>query len=189
MATDLDRKYDEILEALTAPGGRLVIGRDENGRAIVSNFPATIPSLLRTFCALNAEGEALVAGDERFTFAELDRISELLAHALVARGIRKGDRVGIAMRNCPSWIVGYMAIVKAGGVATLLNGWWEAHELQHALELTEPALILADAARAKRLERCPRSFPTVSIAVEQPVEMALAELLKDADDSATLAGS
>ena len=41
-------------------------------------------------------------------------------------GIAKGDRVGIAMRNCPAWIVSYMAIVKAGGVATLLNGWWEA---------------------------------------------------------------
>ena len=38
----------------------------------------------------------------------------------------KGDRVGIAMRNCPSWILVYMAMFKAGGVATLLNGWWEA---------------------------------------------------------------
>jgi long-chain acyl-CoA synthetase len=99
VATDLDRKYDETLGELIAPGGRLVIGRDERGQAIVTNFPATIPSLLRTFCALNAEAEALVAGEERFTFAELDRISERLAHGLAARGIRKGDRVGIAMRK------------------------------------------------------------------------------------------
>ena len=69
MRTELDRKYDEILEALTAPGGRLVIGKDERGQAIVTNFPATIPSLLRTFCALNKDAEAVVAGDERFTFA------------------------------------------------------------------------------------------------------------------------
>ncbi len=186
MATDLDRKYDEILEALTAPGGRLIIGHDHEGRAIVTNFPATIPSLLRTFCALNAEAEALVAGEERFTFAELDRISERLAHALVARGIRKGDRVGIAMRNCPSWVVGYMAIVKAGGVATLLNGWWEAHELQHALELTEPALILADEPRAKRLERCPVGQNVITLAVDQPIEAALADLLKEADETLPL---
>ena len=186
MATDLDRKYDEILAALTAPGGRLVIGHDQRGQAIVDNFPATIPSLLRTFCALNAEAEALVAGDERFTFADLDRISERLARALAARGIGKGDRVGIAMRNCPSWIVAYMAIVKAGGIATLLNGWWEAHELQHALDLTEPALILADESRAKRLERCPRGFPTIGIPVAQPIETALADLLKDADETMAL---
>jgi acyl-CoA synthetase (AMP-forming)/AMP-acid ligase II len=184
--SELDRKYDENLAKLTAPGGRLVIGQDERGQAIVTNFPATIPSLLRTFCALNTDAEALVAGDERFTFAQLDEISERIAHALAGRGIGKGDRVGIAMRNCPTWIVSYMAIVKAGAVATLLNGWWEAHELQHALELTEPALIIADAPRAKRLAQCPREFPVIGIAVEQPIEAALAELLDGADHSTPL---
>ena len=186
MPSELDRKYDENLAKLTAPGGRLVIGQDERGQAIVTNFPATIPSLLRTFCALNTDAEALVAGDERFTFAQLDEISERIAHALAGRGIGKGDRVGIAMRNCPTWIVSYMAIVKAGAVATLLNGWWEAHELQHALELTEPALIIADAPRAKRLAQCPREFPVIGIAVEQPIEVALAELLDGADHSTPL---
>ena len=186
MGSELDRKYDENLAKLTAPSGRLVIERDERGQAIVANFPATLPSLLRTFCALNAEAEALVAGDERFTFADLDRISERLAHALVSRGIGKGDRVGLAMRNCPAWVVAYMAILKAGGVATLLNGWWEAHELQHALELTEPTLILADEPRAKRLQRCPRSFPIIAIAVDKPLETALGDLLKDADESSPL---
>jgi long-chain acyl-CoA synthetase len=184
--SELDRKYDENLAKLTAPGGRLVIGQDERGQAIVTNFPATIPSLLRTFCALNADAEALVAGDERFTFAQLDEISERLARALAGRGIAKGDRVGIAMRNCPTWVVSYMAVAKAGAVATLLNGWWEAHELQHALELTEPALILADAPRAKRLTQCPRAFPVIGIAVEQPIETALAELLDGADQSIAL---
>ena len=186
MRSELDRQYDENLEKLTAPGGRLIIGHDEQGNAILTNFPATIPMLLRTFCALNADSEAVVAGEERFSFRELDQLSERLAHALVKRGIKKGDRVAIAMRNCPAWIVCYMAIVKAGGIATLLNGWWEAHELQHALELTEPALILADEARAKRLANCPRSFPTVGIAVGQQIETALAELLKDADENVPL---
>ena len=39
------------------------------------------------------------------------------------------------MRNCPAWVVAYMAILKAGGIATLINGWWEAHEMEHALSL------------------------------------------------------
>ena len=155
MPSELDRRYDAMLAEVTGPGGRLVIGRDEQGRAIVANFPATLPELFRTFCALNADNEAIVAGDERLTFAELDRISERLAHGLVARGIGKGDRVGIAMRNCPSWVVSYMAILKAGGIATLINGWWEAQEMEHALTLTDPKLIIADASRAKRIAaRC-----------------------------------
>ena len=158
MRSELDRKFDEELARVTGPGGRLAIGRDEHGRAIVTNFPATVPDLFRTFCSLNAEVEAVVAGEERLTFAELDRISECVAHGLAARGIGKGDRVGIAMRNCPSWIVAYMAILKAGAVATLLNGWWEAHEMQHALDLTNPKLLIADAPRAKRIAaRCARS--------------------------------
>src|SRR6185503_2658184 len=134
----------------------------------------------RTFCDLNAANEAVVAGDERLTFAELDRISEQLAQALVARGVSKGDRVGIAMRNCPSWVVSYMAIVKAGGVATLLNGWWEPAEMEHAILLTDPRLILADAPRAKRIAARCNGRNIVSLPVELPLEEALGELLSDA---------
>ena len=55
------------------------------------------------------------------------------------------------MRNCPAWVLSYMAAIKAGAIATLLNGWWQSEELEHALQLTEPKLILADAPRAERI--------------------------------------
>src|SRR5262245_16693967 len=127
-ATDLDRDYDAGMAAITAPGGRVILDKDEQGRTIVANFPATLPLFFKTFCALNGPVEAVIAGDERLTFAQLDDISDRLARGLAARGIGKGDRVGIAMRNCPAWILSYMAAVKAGAIATLLNGWWQAEE-------------------------------------------------------------
>src|SRR4051794_23368603 len=105
MRTELDRRFDEELARVTGPGGRLEIGHDELGRAIIVHLPATLPSFFRAFCGLHGEVEAVVAGSERLSFADLDRISEGLAHGLAARGISKGDRVAIAMRNCPSWIV------------------------------------------------------------------------------------
>src|SRR3982751_4221975 len=177
MPTELDRKFDEILAQVTGPEGRIAIGRDSEGRAVVTNLPGTVPGLFRAFCEINGDKEAVVAGDERLTFADLDRLSERLAHGLVARGVAKGDRVGIAMRNCPSWIVVHMAILKAGAISTLLNGWWEPLEMEHAVQLTEPVLIIADAPRARRLaERC-HSLDVVSVTVELPVEQALAELL------------
>jgi acyl-CoA synthetase (AMP-forming)/AMP-acid ligase II len=186
MPSELDRRYTDELARATGPGGSLVIGKDERGRAIVTNFPATLPGLFRTFCALHAANEAIVAGDERLSFAELDAISECAAHGLAARGIGAGDRVGIAMRNCPSWVVSYMAILKAGAVATLINGWWEAHEMEHALALTDPKLIIADASRAKRIEaRCP-GRQVLCVAVEQPVETALADILHDRDENSVL---
>src|SRR6476661_1454914 len=177
MANELDRRFDEELATVVGPGGRLVIGEDELGRAIVTNFPATLPAFFRTFAALNAGNEAVVAGDERLTFADLDRISETLAHGLAARGIAKGDRVAIAMRNCPAWIVVYMAILKAGGIATLLNGWWEPAEMEHAIRLTEPKLIVADTARARRISEKCSDFEALSVDIACPAEQALAELL------------
>ena len=179
MGSELDRRYDEVLAAIMGPGGRLIIGEDELGRSIVSNFPATLPQFFRTFCALNAANEALVAGDERFTFAELDEISDRLAFGLVARDIAQGDRVGIAMRNSPAWVVVYMAILKAGGVATLLNGWWEAHEMEHAITLTDPKLIIADSLRAEKIAARCAGREIVTLPIERPVEEALAELLAD----------
>ena len=177
--TDLDRKFDAVLAAITGPGGKLIIGRDQQGRAIVDNFPATLPLFFKTFCALSANVEAVISGEERLTFAQLDEISDRLAHGLVGRGIAKGDRVAIAMRNCPAWIVSYMAALKAGAVATLLNGWWQPDELQHALDLTEPKLVLADAPRAKRIADSCSSCVVEMIEIDKPAEAAFAGLLAD----------
>jgi acyl-CoA synthetase (AMP-forming)/AMP-acid ligase II len=184
--SELDRRYDAKLAELTGPGGPLVIGRDGEGRALVENFPATLPGLFRTFCELHAASEAIVACDERLNFADLDRLSEDLAPALAARGIGKGDRVGIAMRNCPAWVVSYMAILKAGGIATLLNGWWEAHEIEHALRLTDPKLIIAAEHRAERVQARCKDCDIVALPVEQRIEAALAPLLDHAGELVAL---
>jgi acyl-CoA synthetase (AMP-forming)/AMP-acid ligase II len=179
MPNELDRRFDEGLAEVIGPGGRLVLGRDELGRAIITNFPATLPAFFKTFCALNAANEAVIAGDERLTYSDLDRISDWLTRGLLARGIGKGDRIGIAMRNCPAWIVTYMAIIKAGGIATLLNGWWEPFEMEQAVRLTEPKLIIADPPRAKRLaERCDIST-IICLPINELIEQAIAPLVAD----------
>ena len=184
MPSELDRRFDEELARVVGPGGRLVIGEDAMGRAIVQNFPASLPAFFKAFCALNGTNEAVVAGDERFSFADLDALSDRVARGLVTRGIGKGDRVGIAMRNSPSWILSYMGVVKCGAVATLLNGWWEPQEMEHAILLTEPRLILADAPRARRIaERC-KTSEILSLSIDLPVEQALAELLGATDNVA-----
>jgi acyl-CoA synthetase (AMP-forming)/AMP-acid ligase II len=182
--TDLDRKYDAVLAAVTGEGGRVILEKDAEGRTIVGNFPATLPLFFKTFCALNGPVEAVIAGDERLTFAQLDEISDRLARGLVARGIAKGDRVAIAMRNCPAWVVGYMAALKAGAIATLLNGWWQVEELDHALTLTEPALILADEPRGHRIDATNSGAPVEIVAVEKPVEEAYEALIAGGADAA-----
>jgi acyl-CoA synthetase (AMP-forming)/AMP-acid ligase II len=186
MPSDLDRRFDEMLAKVVGPGGRVVLGEDEAGRVIVTNFPATVPGLLRAFSSLYPDREALVADDERFLFPDLDQLSDELALALVARGIAKGDRVAIAMRNCPSWVVSYMAALKAGAVATLINGWWQTHELEHAVQLTEPRLIVADPARADRLSRIRGAGEIVTVDVDRPIREALEPLLNVSGEGAAL---
>ena len=179
MPSTLDRRFDDMLARVIGPGGRLVIDHDSRGQAIVANFPATLPEFFRIFCMLNGAVEAVVSGTERLTFADLNRWSDQLAPVLVRRGIAKGDRVAIAMRNCPAWIVVYMATLKAGAIATLINGWWQSHELDQVLRLTEPVMILADAPRAARIAAIGGDWPLVSLDIDAPLAEALAPLLAE----------
>ena len=158
MPSELDRKFDAVLAEVIGPEGGWSIGRDERGPGDRRQFPGdaadSFDDLLR---AQRRESRRSIC---RRRAADLRRarphVGPAGARRWPARGIGKGDRVGIAMRNCPAWIVTYMAVLKAGGVATLLNGWWQADELEHALQLTEPKLILADAA-AGEADRRPRA--------------------------------
>ena len=181
MPSVLDRKYDAVLEKVIGEGGRVQIGRDADGRAIVTNFPATLPVLFDVFCMLNGAVEGVVSGDERLTFGDLNAQATRLARALAGSGIVKGDRVAIAMRNCPAWIVCWMAVLKAGGIATLINGWWQSDEMRHALTLTEPKLVIADAARAKRVEATGLGLNVVTLEVERPIGEAVSPLLGQAE--------
>ncbi|MBX3560262.1 MAG: acyl--CoA ligase [Sphingomonas sp.] len=177
MPSELDRRYDAALAVVTGEGGRIQVGRDEQGRAVAAQLPPTLPLLFDFFCMLHADVEAVVAGDERFTFSQLHGHATTLARALAGAGIAKGDRVGIAMRNCPAWIVSYIAIAKAGGVAVLLNGWWEADELRHALNLVAPKLVIADAGRARRIAATGLGLNVTTLPVDAPIAEAIAPLL------------
>ena len=154
MPSELDRKYRRGAGAGDGPGRPDPDRpRTSEGRRIVANLPPTLPGMFDAFCMLHGATVAVIADGERLTFAELNEHATRLARALAGGwGVGKGDRVAIAMRNCPAWIVAYMAVLKAGGIATLVNGWWQADELRHGLALTAPCLVLCDAPRAKRLE-------------------------------------
>ena len=116
MPSELDRKFDAALAQVTGPGGRIQIAEDGKGRKIIANLPPTLPGMFDAFCALHASATAVIADGERLTFGELNAEATRLARALAGGwGVGKGDRVAIAMRNCPAWIVTYMAVLKAGG--------------------------------------------------------------------------
>jgi long-chain acyl-CoA synthetase len=155
MPSALDLRMDAGLAQLTAPGAPFALGTAQvRGQTLplIAAAPTALSPYFAHFCAEHADKTFLVADAERLTFAQTFAQAQDVARALVAvHGVGKGDRVGIAMRNSPSWIVLYMGIVMAGGVATLLNGWWQSEELAAAIGDVGCSLVLADAPRAKRV--------------------------------------
>lgn len=176
MASELDGRFDAVIRAITGPGGPLETTVDERGRAIVAHAPATVPGFIDHFCAQHGAADMLVMGEERISFTGVAAIVDRTARALAAR-IAPGDRVAIAMRNAPCWIAAYLGVLKAGGVAVLVNGWWQPDELRHGMTLADPALVIADGERARRLSAGGCAAPVVVLDLDLPLERALAPLL------------
>ncbi len=115
----------------------------------------TCPPSLRTLLELSrGRGDAtyLVYEDERLTFAEHYAEVVAVATALVEDyGVELGDRVAIAMRNYPEWVVGFWAAAAVGAVVVPLNAWWTGPELSYGLEDSGTKVAIVDGDRLGRL--------------------------------------
>ena len=186
MRTALDQRMDAAFAALAGPGGPLATAEyDLHGTIVpmIAAAPPTLPPYFARYCAEHADKTFLVDHDERLTFTQVHAAATRVAEALVAvHGVHVGDRVGIAARNAPAWIVLYMGIVMAGGVATLLNGWWQGGELCEAIEDVGATLVFADPPRMKRIVECGRDTGCMLVAVDValPLEEAIAPIIGDA---------
>lgn len=181
MRSELDRRMDATMARVTGPDGPLPLTHVTRHGVSLPAFAVAPPSLAHYFAHY---GQAhrdtcfLVAGEERLTFGEVYGVAAGIARSLVARGIGRGDRVGIAARNSPVWIATYMGVLMAGGVATLLNGWWQAEELASALGDVGCALVVADGPRADRLAAIEGlAVPVVRVDDRPPLLQAAAPLM------------
>ena len=111
MKSALDAALDEVIGGITAPGGALGVGSASVRGTTLPVFGAAPPTMreyMAFFFAAQAEKEFLVYGEERLTFAEIYARSLKFAAMLQHRhGIAKGDRIGLAMRNYPEWVIAY----------------------------------------------------------------------------------
>ena len=156
MPTELDQAINATIARLMENDGPLTVTYAQKygvQMPMLAKAPANLADYLAFFCATHGDKEFLVDGECRYTFAETYAAARALAGGLVeGRALQKGDRVGIAARNSANWIIAYMAIIMAGGVATLLNGWWQGGELAEGIRMVGCRYVLADAQRAARLE-------------------------------------
>jgi long-chain acyl-CoA synthetase len=112
------------------------------------------PPSLRAIWDLSAGfamSDYLVYGDERVTFGDAHRDVRAVARWLREQGVEAGDRVAVAMRNLPEWVVAFWAAQAIGAVAVPLNAWWTGPELAYGLADSGSVVCFADDARAERL--------------------------------------
>jgi amino acid adenylation domain-containing protein len=88
---------------------------------------------------------ALVCGGRRFTYAELDEMSDRLGHALAQGGVSRGDRVALHLHNSLEAVVGIFAIMKAGGSFVFVNASTKLEKLVYILNNCRAKALLMDA--------------------------------------------
>jgi acyl-CoA synthetase (AMP-forming)/AMP-acid ligase II len=154
---------------LSGPGSPYeVVTPDDGGPRYFRNAQ---PDLLTALNAGRAHGERefVVWEDQRLTFAEFFAQVDRLATQLRTRfGVRKGDRVAIAMRNQPAWLVAFVAAVASGAIVVPLNSWGQREELLHGLEDSGSRVLLCDAARLALVEGDLEPLDLQAIAVGAP---------------------
>ncbi len=150
-----DLPLDHVIGLLTRPEMPFAIQELDIDGTKHTAFVNQPPSLRDAFMMFlgHADREFLVYGEDRYTYAETITMASQFAQALADDfGVKKGDRVALAMRNYPEWPIAYMGIVAAGGIAVLMNAWWTEEELAWAMDNCGATLAVTDAPRAERLK-------------------------------------
>ncbi len=139
---------------LTVPGSRFEILEGEI-RGVRTRVWKHAPRSLREILEQSREHgdrDFLVYQDDRLTFQQHWNAVCAFAAALERRfGVRRGDRVAIAMRNYPEWSVAFWATTAIGAIAVPLNAWWVGEELEYGLTDSGSKVLVADGERVERL--------------------------------------
>ncbi len=157
----------------------------------------TAPSLLEQAAQRAPDKVALVAQDRRVTYGELDARANRIAHALRARGVKRGDRVVIFGENSVDAAVCLWGALKADAAFVMVSGQMRAEKLAYVLADCGAAALIADAIVAPHWvgactllgERCPpvlvaaglsQTGAARSVAIARDAGLARCDALDDA---------
>ncbi len=160
--------YEELKACwseLTAPGQLFEIETLEvrgSPMRVYKHAPASLRDIWMGTAAY-ADREYLVYQNERYSYARCHQLTASIAHWLSAQGVQPGDRVAIAMRNYPEWMLAYWAVVSMGAVVVGMNAWWVTREMQFALKDSAPKVLIADRERVAQFQEIREEFPQMKV--------------------------
>ena len=118
-----------------------------------------LPALVRYWAKTRPSQQAIVFGDSSQTWAELNAMTDALARGLAARGVGKGDRVGVMMLNRPELAHVIIATMKLGAISVPLNFRLIGAELAPLLVDSAPRVVIVENELAELLEAGARETP------------------------------
>ncbi len=158
------RELAEVWSAATAPGAPFEVTTVEvRGQALKAykNAHPTVRAFWLATAAF-AERDYLVYGDERLTYAETHARVNAFAAWMQAQGLKRGDRLAVALRNYPEWMIAYWACAVTGVACVGMNAWWTPEETAFALADSAPKVVVCD---RERIERLPGDLAATVVAV------------------------
>jgi long-chain acyl-CoA synthetase len=176
------QQWQGAWQQLIAPGAPFEVVASEEGTRHFRNAPANLVEAVQAGRSF-AERPFLVWQDQRLSYAEFyQAVDRLTARLVRTLNVQPGQRVAIAMRNRPEWLVGFVAMVQAGAVPVPLNSWALRDELLNALEDIEPVLLICDAARLDLVADCLAVLDVRALVVDAEAAegvLAYADLLRE----------
>jgi len=103
-----------------------------------------LKSILKNAVERFAGKTAIVMGDRRVSFTELDEASNKVANALIKMGVKKGDRVATIQASNPEFVTVFFGIIKSGGIAVPLDARYTADELANVFGDCQPKVLIAE---------------------------------------------
>ncbi len=93
----------------------------------------TLIDVLNNTADKSGNKQAILFGDESYTYKTLNTLSSNLCGSLMRLGIKKGDRVAIFSPNCPEYLLVYFGIFKAGAAAIPINAMLTVREIEYVV--------------------------------------------------------
>jgi long-chain acyl-CoA synthetase len=146
-------QLQEVWRELTAPGAQFEIVEVPVRGNHIRTYANAPRSLRDVWLASQqyADRDYLVYHDERLTYAQAHQQVASIGRWLRDHGVGPGDRVAIAMRNYPEWLLAYWATVAIGASVVGVNAWWVGRELVYGLNDSKPKVVIADQERLQRI--------------------------------------
>ena len=120
--------------------------------SIYKHAPTSVIDVLQN-ARNHGDIEFAVYEGERYTYRQFFEAVDAFAACLQDDyGVKKGDRIAIAMRNNPAWLISYAAGTLIGAVMVPINSWGKTEELQYAIDDSGSRLLICDPGRYRLIE-------------------------------------